>query len=179
MFVDLQPFHLCLCVRCEENISYVKGNAGEPSANDLAMFFQLTHTRAPETSQKNDFYSFCSALSDTKEQNVRHFEEDLSKAKEWGQGVCVHVCVDVCVCVCVCVCLCVFVCVCVCLCVFVCVLVCLCVCVLVYVCVCVSLSLSLSLARALSFAVPVYVSMSVSTSMITLSLSLYIICLFL
>eukprot|EP00277_Geminigera_cryophila_P023687 CAMPEP_0179463590 /NCGR_PEP_ID=MMETSP0799-20121207/45619_1 /TAXON_ID=46947 /ORGANISM="Geminigera cryophila, Strain CCMP2564" /LENGTH=154 /DNA_ID=CAMNT_0021266951 /DNA_START=271 /DNA_END=736 /DNA_ORIENTATION=+ len=60
--------------------------AGEPSANDLAMFFQLTHTRAPETTQKNDFYSFCSALSDTKEQNVRHFEEDLSKAKEWGQA---------------------------------------------------------------------------------------------
>mmetsp|Transcript_12485 Transcript_12485/g.19795 ORF Transcript_12485/g.19795 Transcript_12485/m.19795 type:complete len:171 (-) Transcript_12485:693-1205(-) len=50
------------------------------------MFFQLTHTRAPETTQKNDFYSFCSALSDTKEQNVRHFEEDLSKAKEWGQA---------------------------------------------------------------------------------------------
>ena len=139
------------------------GNAGEPSADDLAMFFQLTHTCAPETSQKIDFYSFCSALSDTKEQNVRHFEEDLSKAKEWGQGMCACVCRYVCVC---------FVCVCVCL--FVCGCVCWCVCVLVYACVRVSLSLSLSCARALSFAVPVYVSISVSTSMITLSLSLYI-----
>ena len=61
-----------------------------PSDKQFENFFSNAHSKVPkaedENALKKDFYSFCSALSDTKYANNSQFKADLKKAEQWGQG---------------------------------------------------------------------------------------------